>query len=504
MAHEPGMKTDVVILGGGLAGLSAAVGISDSGLRVVLLERDVRLGGRARSWVEPQTRDPIPIGPHVFVSEYPNMMALLRMLGTEDRIVWQRSPFIVIVRGSHETVVPVSSGLPPPLHLLSMGQGAQRVPPRHLLTNLQLMLLSLTVTEDDILGLDTLNALGLLRSLRADELSIRLWSFTSMALLNVPLALCSAGALIRLCRRMFGRRGYHFGFPDGGLGDLFAPQAQARIERNGGQVLLNTEATGFTLHDGQVSGVELADGRQVEARFCVSALPPAALRRMARPEWIERHRPFHDLVHFQPSPYVSTYLWFDRKLTRRTFWARSYDPNDLNCDFYDLSNINRGWADRTSVIATNCIYAERTRHLNDREIVETTIKELSEYLPETGRAGLEHAVVNRIPMAIPCPHPGTEQRRPAVRSGIGRLFLSGDWLRTHLPCCMESACKAGWMAAEAVLEEAGRPRRLAREHEEIEGLSGLIYQTARRLPWRHRVWPQPIVRRLLRQPTNRL
>lgn len=81
--------TQVTVLGGGLAGLACAVALADHGLAVTVVERSNRLGGRASSWREPVTGDVVDIGPHVFHSEYHNMLALLERLGTRDLICWQ-------------------------------------------------------------------------------------------------------------------------------------------------------------------------------------------------------------------------------------------------------------------------------------------------------------------------------------------------------------------------------------------------------------------------------
>src|SRR5581483_4622751 len=192
------------------------------------------------------------------------------------------------------------------------------------------------------------------------------------------------------------------GFPDGGLGDLFAPPARALIERAGGRFLLETEVTELLREEGRVVGARLSSGETVRARFVVSTLPPQDLARLV--DWPA-------LSVFRPCPYVSPYLWFDRKLTRHQFWARTYAPSDLNCDFYDFSNIYTDYPAR-SFIGSNIIYSERAHHLSDEAIVRATLRELSEFLPETRRARLLHWTVNRIPMAIHCPSPGTERARP--------------------------------------------------------------------------------------------
>ncbi len=85
---------DVVIAGGGLAGLTCAVGLLGSGLRVLVIEREPILGGRARSWADPATGDPVAVGPHIFISEYPNapMAIPCPLVGSERLRLPVRTP----------------------------------------------------------------------------------------------------------------------------------------------------------------------------------------------------------------------------------------------------------------------------------------------------------------------------------------------------------------------------------------------------------------------------
>jgi uncharacterized protein with NAD-binding domain and iron-sulfur cluster len=117
-----------------------------------------------------------------------------------------------------------------------------------------------------------------------------------------------------------------------------------------------------------------------------AALPPRCLACLLPEEW-RRMQPFKALEkNFEPSPYVSCYLWFDRKLTRKKFWARIWNPNGLNTDFYDLSNIRRGWSGReASVMASNIIYSHRAEALSDEQIVARTVEEIEEAFPAAGR-----------------------------------------------------------------------------------------------------------------------
>lgn len=458
------LKADVVVVGAGLAGLTCAVGLVDNGLRVIVLEREKFLGGRAASQADEMTGDPVAIGPHILLNQYQNMFKLLERLGTRGRIVWQPDRrFLTLVQGQQQVVIR-NSRLPPPYHFMPSLLSDPRMGFQDLLSNWPVVQFALELDEQGIQRLDKLNAREFLCSMGVSQSFIKcFWDFAALAIMNVPLESCSAAALMRFYQCIIGHRNPEIGFPDGGLGDLYAPQARRLIEDSGGQVITGAEVIGFLYNNRRVTGVKLTAGRRVEGRFCVAAVPPPTLQAIVPREWMGKPGIFADLACFEPVPYISVYLWFDQKLTRRQFWARMHSVDDLNCDFYDLSNINSGWQARSSVIASNIIRSQRVAGLTDREIVQGTVREIAEFLPRAARAGILHSLVNRIPMAIPAPYPGTERRRPGVRTHFEGLLLAGDWIQTRLPASMESAVASGWMAAEQILCELGRPQKLAVE-----------------------------------------
>lgn len=483
-ANGDSIETDVAIVGGGIAGLTAALGLADTNLESLVIEEKGRLGGRARSWKDPPTGDPIHIGPHIFMSEYPNMLKLLDELGTRDRVIWQEDRFITMVDGQKKRVMK-QYPLPAPLQYSPTLFTELDYSYFDVASNTLVMLYAMQMDETDVMHLDRRNAYSFLRSMGVTETAIEeLWQFTCMSIMNVPVQLCSAGSLMRFFKRFIGYNNYEIGFPDGGLGDLYAPQARDRIEASGGRFMLDTRVERITGRNGRATGLLLEDGRHVKAERVIAAVPPHVLRQIAPPKWVRHYDEFRELVFFDPCPYVSVYVWFDRKLTDMPFWARSYSPNDLNCDFYDLSNINSGWEDRNSIITSNIIYSHNrgTDEMSDREIVERTVEEIAEFIPETREAKVRHSLVNRIPMAIHCPFPGTEQRRPDSNSPVEDLHLAGDWIDTGLPSSMESAAKSGWICAERVLEREGLDRSLAVDLKPVEGITGFVDQLARNFP----------------------
>ncbi|MFZ5478941.1 MAG: hydroxysqualene dehydroxylase [Myxococcota bacterium] len=481
---EP-IRTDVLVVGGGLAGLTAAIGLGDLGLDVLVLEREPILGGRARSWPDAATGDPVHIGPHVFLTEYPNMLRLLDELGTRDRVVWQEDRFVTMVDGASQAVIRSDPRLPAPYHFVPSLLRVPGLKKRDVFSNWPVTQFALTMREDDVRRLDLVNAEAFLRSMGVTATFLAwFWRFTSLSFMNLPLEITSAGALMRIYRALIAKNDVRIGFPDGGLGDVFAPAARRAIERAGGRVCTSVVVRRL-LHEGRrVTGAQLADGRIVRARHVVAALPPGALREILPRPWVAE-APFDDLAHFHPVPYRCVYLWFDRKITDLAFWARTFRQHDLNTDFYDFSNIYRDWKDRPSMIGSNIIYSHRAEHLSDEEIAQRTLAELAEFLPAAKEARLVRWVVNHVPNVIHCPFPGTERRRPDQRSPIDGLFLAGDWTRTGFPCTMEGATRSGWLAAEAIRGDLGRPRALAVDYGPGEGLVPLFSRALRHVPTWH-------------------
>jgi 15-cis-phytoene desaturase len=366
--------------------------------------------------------------------------------------------------------------LPPPFSLLPDLIAGSGLSARDLWSNNRPTWRAMRFDEADVAELDRVSAADYLRAAGVSERLLEwFWAFAALAVMNVPLERCSAAALLRMHSQLIGLRRLHFGFPAVGLSELFAPQAAQAVRSAGGQIVLGTQVMAIKPNE-----VILHHGVRIAAAHVVAALPPQALLELGI-----------DAPSFEPSPYISCYLWFDRKLTSERFWAQLGGPKGLNTDFHDLSNIRRGWSGRPSLIASNIIYSHRAHAMSGAEIVAATRREIAEFIPQAAAARVVHATINRIPMAIACPLPGAETKRlPA--NGIRGLWLAGDWTRTGLPSSMESAVRSGWLAAEEVLRAAGRPRPLALAPRPTEGLAGLVRRLRRR--WRAapgRAWRTP-------------
>lgn len=444
------LSADVVIVGGGLAGMATAIALRGQGLRIVLVEASGELGGRARSAIDATTGDTVDIGPHVVTAHHHHFLRLLDALGTRNQLVWQNRGHLAWLASPDDRFVARVLPWIPPLHLAWMGLRSRQLTLRQKLTNWRIGLLAMSLRKDALADLDAVSARALLQSFGVDQASQDwLWQAVAMTLLNVPTARLSAAALMRVVRQVVGHADLRIAMPARGLGDLFVPSARKRLEEDGGQVLLAAPAVEVHCVGGGFEHVRLADGTRIDARDAVLAVEPQTLARLL-PAGALSVPASAALAALRPVPYVSVTMWFDRPLAPSRVMGRMWGRQGLAYDFYDLAGIRPGLAGRGSIIAANLIDPGETAQESDATLVERTLAEWHQMLPSTRAGRLLHSRVHRVPMAIPAAEIGTEPTRVPTRTGIDGLYLASDWGRTDLPASMESATCSAFQAAAAL------------------------------------------------------
>src|SRR5690349_10214827 len=108
---------DVVIIGGGFAGLSAGAALAERGFRVVLLEAKPALGGRAYSFQDTETGDVIDNGQHVLMGCYHETLDFLTKIGSRGRLIVHHNLEIEMLDGPGHPAHLRTASLPAPFHL---------------------------------------------------------------------------------------------------------------------------------------------------------------------------------------------------------------------------------------------------------------------------------------------------------------------------------------------------------------------------------------------------
>ena len=103
------MPRKVLIIGGGISGLSAAYYLSKAGIRPTLVEKAPELGGVIRTSV--QQGCVLEAGPDGFMAAKPWAMDLIRELGLADQIIGSKDHSRVTYIVKHGKLVPLPDGL---------------------------------------------------------------------------------------------------------------------------------------------------------------------------------------------------------------------------------------------------------------------------------------------------------------------------------------------------------------------------------------------------------
>lgn len=445
---ESQMAQTIHILGGGIAGLSAAVRAIQQGYRPVLVERSPALGGRARSLPAKDLGCIIDNGQHVLAAGYHDTRDLLKTIGSLAQVDFPARLEIDFRIPDGRTFQFRSWPLPAPLHFLCP------------------LLLKGPLSADDRRWL--LRWGNLFRKTTADYLrpkTVRewldeagpcelleqlLWEPLTIATLNTPINKASALLLFQVLNQAFlaSAKRSGLGLPAAMLSDIFAGPAQEYILKHGGKIMLNTNVTAIEMADGAVSALTCRDGQSIPTKNLISALPPAQLDRLVKnsPE-LARLLP-NSFGRFEYEPIITINFWLDNPLPLEAPSALVNSPIQWIFRRPELSEAHQAGFGYTAIIS-----AARAESGKPSEYFAGQLgRELKYYfdIDVSPEALLRRFKVIKEKQATFSQTPDSLDWRPQPQTGIPNLFLAGDWIDTGLPATIESASLSGRLAIETL------------------------------------------------------
>ncbi len=434
----------VGIVGGGLAGLAAGCALADSGFEVTLFERRPFLGGRASSYEHPATGEVVDNCQHVLFGVCTNLIEFYDRIGASGNIHWS-DDMTFIEPGGRQSKLD-SSHLPAPLHTLPSFFGLPFLDIRDKLAIARAMasLLPFPAKDDGEPFLQWLQRHG--QTAAAIE---RFWKPVLISALSEDLELISvsaAGQVVRETMRSHVAR--RMGIPAIPLTELYTA-AQEYIAARGGKIELRSGIA--ALHpDSAVPGISLASGSIQNFDFVVLALPFFSLGSV-----LPSNEAFgllrQQIAQFQSAPITGIHLWFDRQITDLEH-AVLLDRT-IQWMFHKSLLLKR--AGEGSYVELVVSASKNLIPKSKQEIVDLVLAEVREFFPGARDAKLLKSAVIKELNATYSPRPGIDRQRPPQTTAWPRVFLAGDWTATGWPATMEGAVRSGYLAADAVMREAG-------------------------------------------------
>jgi squalene-associated FAD-dependent desaturase len=440
-----GTGESVVVVGGGLAGLSAALDIAEAGRQVMLLEARPRLGGATTSFL----RDGVMIdtGQHVFLGCCTAYRGFLSRLGVAHLTDLQPRLDVAVMHGDGAEVRTARLRrsrlpLPPPLHLaggllrydaMPLGQRLRSVP----------AVLALARLDQEDPAVDGRSFGDWLAAHGQRGLSLpALWELLTVATLNADPREASLALAAKVVRTglLETATGADIGYSRVPLGQLHGSAGRAKLEslgavvRTGSRVRsLRRTSDGWDVETDtdvlSASAVVLAVPHDAVADLAPAdaGLDPAGLRALGS------------------SPIVNVHVFYDRRVLDEPFAAAINSPVQWVFDRTAAAGVRRG-----QYLAISLSAAAEWQERKAGEIEKIFVAELARLLPRADPGYVERVLVTREPHATFAQRPGQLTRRPPNRTALPGLVVAGAWTRTGWPATMEGAVRSGQAAARAL------------------------------------------------------
>jgi len=449
------VKATVTVVGGGVAGMSAACALAEAGLGVRLVERRDYLGGRASSHLHPGVGEVIDNCQHVLFGCCTNLIGFYRRTGVADRIRWTDEMTMIEPGGRRSRLGP--SGLPAPLHSLPAFLAARAFSWRDKLAlgrAFRALMLPIPADSAESLGA------WLARHGQTKGALSRFWRLVIASALNADIDSIALPYAAKVIRELFmnSAEAGRMGMSTAPLSELYAGAAEF-LSRRGAEIHFNAAVESAAWDPGASEWAVPTRAGVLKSEFLVLALPfeatarlipklPAAEGAGALAAQLGRHRHW---------PICSVHLWFDREITtldhavlldREIHWM------------YNKSRLQPWRRGNGSYLELVVSASHAFAALPGEQAVAQAAAELAEFFPGIRTARLEKGARVREMHATFGVPPGIDASRPVQVSPWPNCFLAGDWTATGWPSSMESAARSGHLAAEALCRQLGGPRSI--------------------------------------------
>ncbi|MEU1596373.1 hydroxysqualene dehydroxylase HpnE [Streptomyces sp. NPDC005708] len=449
--HPATPSGSAVVVGGGIAGITAALALADAGVRVTLLEGRPRLGGLAFSFERGDLT--VDNGQHVYLRCCTAYRWFLDRIDASALAPLQDRLDVPVLDANAAPGRRLGrlrrDALPVPLHL---GRSLATYPHLSLAERARVGRAALALRALD-LGDPALDAQDFGSWLAAHGQSARaveaLWDLVGVATLNAVAGDASLGlaAMVFKTGLLSDPGAADIGWARVPLGELHDRQARKALDSAGVRTEVRTRVTSIST-DGNGNWSVQVPGERIEADAVVLAVPQREAHDLLPPGAVDAPE---RLLEIGTAPILNVHVVYDRKVLSQPFFAALGSPVQWVFDRTEASGLREGQYLAVSQSAAQEEIDEPVAVLRERYLPE-----LQRLLPATRGAEVKDFFVTRERTATFAPAPGVGRLRPGARTKAPGLYLAGAWTATGWPATMESAVRSGVGAAGAALGALGR------------------------------------------------
>jgi squalene-associated FAD-dependent desaturase len=437
-------RAPVIVVGGGAAGLAAAVRLAGRDIPVILLEQRPRAGGRTYSFRDTVSGENIDNGQHLLLAGYRHTLAFLTTIGARALLDVQSRPALVFHhpdRGIHRLELP---DLPAPFHLITALLRFGLFGPAD---RLRLLRAGTTLRSPAARFAGRTVGEWLTSAGQSAETRRSFWDPLTIAVMNELPERAAAVPFLRALQTAFlgSADGAALAVPAVGLSELLVDPAVGYLAAHGARVQYGADVVRVLLSGGRVAGVQVRDGGTVEGSAVILAVPWHAAGALLE-ESVPLSGGWNTIA---ASPIVSVHLWFPEDfmpeasvglIGRRVHWV--FNRRKICREAFPGGHL--------SVVISAA--GELVDWTNEALIAQAVadIRSVYSRCPVQATRG----VVIREKRATPSLTPAVEAMRPGSVTAVANLFLAGDWTDTGLPATIEGAVLSGERCAALAAGDA--------------------------------------------------
>ena len=424
---------NIAIIGGGYAGMAAAVALAEKGIPVTLFESAKQLGGRARGVVHQDTQ--LDNGQHLLLGCYKDTLSLIERVGGNIERDFLRLPLQLDLHGNFALQAP---RLPAPLHLLAGLLRAQGLSWTERLSAVRFML-ALRQANFKLHGDMTVTEL-LARYSQSDNLIQKLWEPLCIAALNTPAQIASAQVLLNVLRDALNQRRSDSDMliPRIDFSALLPKRAANHVKKRGGHILMSCGVENLLPHE---HGMEIVTKRgSLYFSHVICATPPSAAARLLRP--IAELSPVVELIDaLQHQPIYTVYLQYPSHV--RLPHAMLGLHQRFSQWLFDRGRIAGQQGLIASVISAEGLH----QCLSRDELAQKVIAELRAEFDIIDSPLWQKVIAEKRATFACTPN----LQRPKQQTPLPQLLLAGDYTDGDYPATLEGAVRSGLCCATQVM-----------------------------------------------------
>ena len=428
------MQKKVIVIGGGLSGLTAAAYLTNKKYKVTLLEASPKLGGRAYSFLDKETNTVLDNGQHILMGCYNFTLDFLSLIGATDNFDFQKRLEVKFVKEGFKVIPLKSFSFFYPINLLIGLLRFEAISFSERISLLKVLIKLPFLSSDKFLKMNIKQWLE--TENQSQSVQDAFWRILAVGALNTSIEKASAKIFIDILKQIFlkGNKAATIVLPKYGLSESYCKSAEDYIVQNGGEIILSELVEKIVISEDMVTEIHSSEKVFLDFDYLVSAVPAFSLIRILDDETNLQLPDFHY------SPILNIHIWLNKNIIPDGFFGLINSP--LHWVFNKGSHLNIVISDADELV-----------NKSDEDLIQMVKAEMKKFFLIDPELITGHKIIKEK-RATFIPSNEIIDKRPAQETQIKNLIIAGDWVDTGLPSTIESAVKSGRVAADLIISKS--------------------------------------------------